>query len=135
MDDDKRKERLSILSDLIKMAKADKEIRDIEFQFLLSIAGQLGVTKDDFKQLFEEYIEFNPPKMEFDRIIQFQRLILLMNIDLTIDKEELDYIKDLGMKMGLHPSATAEVLKVMHEYPNKVVPPERLIGIFKTFHN
>lgn len=133
--ENERNERLSLLSDLIKMAKADKEIREIEFQFLLSIAAQLGVTKDEFKLLFEQYIEFRPPKLEFERIVQFQRLILLMNIDMNIDESELNYIRDLGIRMGLHPMATAEILKVMHEYPTKVIPPDRLIGIFKTFHN
>lgn len=128
-------EKLSLLAELIKLAKADNEIRDVEFQFLLSIAAQLGVTKDDFKRLFEENIEFNPPKLESDRIVQFQRLVLLMNVDLNIDDAEIEYIKSLGIKMGLHPSATDCVLKEMHNYTNKVIPPQRLIEIFKTFHN
>lgn len=135
MNDKEKNERNSLLSELIKMAKADNTIRDVEFQFLLSIASQMGVSKDDFKELFEQYIDFNPPKMEFDRIVQFQRLILLMNVDLEIDIKELEYIKDLGIRMGLNPLATEEVLKIMYEYPNKIVPPEKLIGIFSTYHN
>lgn len=135
MDDKEKNERLSIITELIKLANVDKEIRDIEFEFLLAIASQLGVTKDEFKNLFESYIEFSPPKIEFDRIIQFQRLILLMNIDLEINSEELAYIKDLGIRMGLHPSATNEILKIMKNYPNGVVPPDKLIGVFRTFHN
>lgn len=135
MNDNEKNERLSLLSELIKMAKADDEVREVEFQFLLAIASQMGVTKDDFKALFEQYIEFNPPKIEFERIVQFQRLVLLMNVDLVIDEDEIAYIKDLGIRMGLHPMATNEVLKVMNEYENKVVPPEVLIGIFRTYHN
>lgn len=130
-----KNERKSLLAELIKMAKADKEIRDVEFNFLLAIASQLGVTKDEFKELFEQYIEFLPPKLEFDRILQFQRLVLLMNVDMEIDESELLYIKNLGIRMGLHPSATEEVLRRMHDYENKVIPPEKLIEIFKTFHN
>lgn len=135
MDENEKNEKRSLLSELIKMAKADNSIRDVEFQFLLSIASQMGVSKDDFKELFEEYIEFNPPKLEFDRIVQFQRLVLLMNVDLEIDETELIYIKDLGMRMGLNPLAIEEVLSIMYDYPNKVVPPEKLLGIFKTYHN
>ncbi len=133
--DDKNKEKHSILAELIKLAKSDGEIREIEFQFLLSLAAQMGVTKDDFKQLFESYIDFNPPKLEFERIIQFQRLVLLMNVDLDINESELEYIRNLGMRMGLHPSATNQVLEEMHDHPNNVIPPDRLIEIFKTFHN
>lgn len=128
-------EKQSILSQLIKMAKADGKIKEVEFQFLLSLAAQMGVTKEDFKRLFEEYIDFNPPKLEFDRIVQFQRLILLMNVDLEIDDSEVEYIKHLGIRMGLHPSATDRVLEEMHDYPNKIIPPEQLIAIFRTYHN
>lgn len=135
MGENEKNERLSLIVELIKMAKSDNSIRDVEFEFLLTIATQMGVTKDEFKELFEAYIEFNPPKLEFDRIVQFQRLVLLMNVDLHIDEAEILYIKDLGMRMGLHPMATNEVLKVMNDYPNKVVPPEKLIQIFRTFHN
>jgi len=128
-------EKLGLLAQLVQMAQADDKIRDIEFQFLLSLAAQMGVTKEDFKRIFEENIEFKPPKFEADRIMQFQRLILLMNVDLEINERELDYIKDLGIRMGLQPSATNTVLKEMHNYENKIIPPERLIEIFRTHHN
>lgn len=128
-------EKRSLLSDLVKLAKTDSEVREAEFQFLLSISAQLGITKDDFKEIFESYIEFNPPKIELDRIVQFQRLILLMNVDLDASEEEIIYIKDIGIRMGLHPAATNEVLVRMHEFPNKIVPPEILLEIFSTFHN
>ena len=58
-----------------------------------------------------------------------------MNVDLSIDDKEIYYIRDLGMRMGLHPSAIEQVLTEMHSHPNKVIPPDRLISIFRTFHN
>ena len=128
-------EKLSLLSDLVKLARSDNDVRDVEFNFLLSIASQLGVTKKDFLDLFEQYIEFNPPKLEFDRIVQFQRLILLMNVDMYVDEEEVRYIKDIGIRMGLHPLATEEVLLRMNDFKNKIIPPEKLLEIFRTFHN
>ncbi|PHR36667.1 MAG: hypothetical protein COA38_01185 [Fluviicola sp.] len=130
-----KNEKLGLLAQLIKMAQADQKIREIEFQFLLSLAAQMGVTKEDFKQLFEENIEFNPPRLEAERIVQFQRLILLMNVDLEIDDKEIEYIKDVGIRMGLHPSATNTVLEEMHNYKNKIIPPERLLEIFNVYHN
>lgn len=129
------REKHSLLSDLVKLAESDKKIRDSEFQFLLSIARQLGVTKSNFKRIFEENIEFNPPRLELDRIIQFQRLIHMMNIDLEASKEEINYIIDIGMRLGLHPSSVNEVLNTMNDYPNKVIPPAKLIEIFKAFNN
>lgn len=135
MEENKNNERLSLLKELIKLAKADEDVREIEFEFLLILAQQMGVTKEEFIKLFEQYIEFHPPKLEYERIIQFQRLILVMNVDQYMAQDELDYVRELGIRMGLHPAATDEILKVMYNYENKVIPPEKLIEIFKTFHN
>lgn len=128
-------EKLGLLSQLIQMAKADKEIREAEFQFLFSLAAQMEIGKEDFLRLFEENIEFEPPRLEAERIVQFQRLILLMNVDLDIDEREMNYIREVGIRMGLQPRATNTVLKEMHNYENKIVPPARLIEIFSTYHN
>jgi hypothetical protein len=135
MKEESKGENLSLLSELIKLAKADNDVREIEFKFLLTLAAQLGVTKEEFIKLFEQYIEFLPPKLEGDRIVQFHRLVLLMNIDGNSDPREIQYVKQAGIRMGLHPMATDKVLEEMQNYPNKVLPTERLIQIFKLFHN
>lgn len=129
------KEKLSLLAELIKLAKSDNNENIEEFEFLKVIASQLGITKADFEELFHKYIEFAPPKFEFDRILQFHRLVLLMNIDKNISEEELQFVRDIGIKMGLNPAATEKVLEVMHQYPDKMVPPDVLIGIFTQFYN
>jgi hypothetical protein len=58
-----------------------------------------------------------------------------MNSDNLIDENELSYLRQLGIRMGLHPMASDEVLRIMNDFPNKIVPTEKLIEIFKTFHN
>lgn len=128
-------DKLSMLSDLIRLAKADSEMRDVEYEFLHSLAQQMGIPTNDFKALFDKYIKFTPPKLEVARIVQFQRLILLMNVDQDTTQEEINYIRDIGIRMGLNPRATDEVLAIMNDYENLVIPPEKLISIFKTFHN
>ncbi len=128
-------EKLGLLTQLVQLAKADNEVRESEFQFLFSLASQMGITKEDFLRLFEENIDFQPPRLEAERIVQFQRLILLMNVDLEIDEREMSYIRNVGIRMGLQPSATNTVLREMHNYKNKIVPPARLIEIFSTYHN
>jgi uncharacterized tellurite resistance protein B-like protein len=129
------KEKLSLLSELIKLAKADQVVRNSEFEFLYAIAKQLQVSDDDFKRLFDESIEFTPPKNELDRIVQFQRLVLMMNVDENVSQEEIDHVRQIGIRLGLAPRATDEVLKLMKEHPNGMLPPETLIGIFNTFQN
>lgn len=130
-----KKEKLSLLTELIKLARTDEKVREVEFQFLLAIAHQLGISDLEFKGLFDSYIEFTPPKNEMDRIVQFQRLILMMNVDLEVTPSEIDHIRNIGIQMGLAPRATDEVLRSMKEHAHGMLPPDKLIGIFRTFHN
>jgi len=130
-----KKERLSLLAELVKLANADEQIKEIEFQFIMTIAAQMGVTPEEFRSLFELYIEHTPPKLEGDRIVQFHRLVLLMNVDGETSEEERMKVRKLGVKMGLNAQAIDLVLSEMHNYPNKVVPPDRLIEIFRMHHN
>jgi uncharacterized tellurite resistance protein B-like protein len=129
------KEKLSLLTELIKLAKCDQEVRQEEYRFLMNIAQSLDVSKEVFDQLFELNIEFTPPESEFDRILQFHRLVLLMNIDQETAESELAYMRNIGIRLGLNPIATSKVLEAMNDYPNKIVPPERLIEIFKEHYN
>jgi hypothetical protein len=128
-------EKLSLLTELIKLAQCDHEVRDQEYRFLLTIAQSLKVSKEDFDSLFKEYIEFTPPKSEFERILQFHRLVLLMNVDEETSDLEVDFLKDIGIRIGLIPEATDRVLDQMNNYPNKVIPPDKLIEIFKEHYN
>lgn len=132
---DELKEKLSLLTELIKLAKTDKDLRQSEFEFLFAIAKQLEVSESDFKSLFDNYIEFTPPKNEFERIVQFQRLVLLMNVDRNVTEIELNHVRQIGIRMGLSPQATNEVLEAMNTHENGMIPPEILIGIFKKQHN
>jgi hypothetical protein len=58
-----------------------------------------------------------------------------MNIDKKQTKAEIIKLHNLGLKMGLSPSAIAEVLEVMHKYPNKLVPTKILLNIFNAQNN
>lgn len=131
-----RAEKLSLLSELIKLTRSDEnEINEIELQFLMTIAQQLGIEQSEFQNLFENLMDFDPPTNEFDRILQFQRLILLSNVDLNQSEQEMNFIRESGVKMGLNPLAVNEVLNKIHDYENKVIPPNILIEIFMRHHN
>lgn len=129
------KEKLSVLSEMIEFAKVDDSIKDSEYDFLRSVSEQLGVTSEDFEKLFETESEHVVPKTEGGRILQFHRLVLLMNVDQVQEEVEVGRLHNLGLGMGLPPSAINQVLSIMHKYPNNVVPPDVLISIFKAHYN
>ena len=128
-------EKLSILSEMIAFARADYSIKDSEYDFLLGVAHQLGVDKETFDTLFEVKVEKIIPKTQAERILQFHRLVLLMNVDQEQHHIEVSKLHNIGLGMGLPPSAIEQVLTIMHQYPNKIVPPEVLINIFKAHYN
>ncbi|HBS85789.1 MAG: hypothetical protein A2W91_13190 [Bacteroidetes bacterium GWF2_38_335] len=128
-------ESLGLLSSLIQLIKSDGQIKEKEYVFLTEMARMLNVSKEKLDELFNQEVPFIPPKHEFDRIIHFHRLVLMMNFDLDTNKNELDFINQLGLKMGLNTLAISKVLIEMNNYPNKVVPPERLIEIFRENYN
>ena len=129
------KEKLSVLSEMIAFAKVDGIVREPEYLFLSNVAEQLGVDKSTFETLFDKKPEYIIPKTEADRILQFHRLVLLMNVDQVQEDIEVARIHNIGLGMGLPPSAINQVFSVMHEYPNNVVPPDVLINIFKAHYN
>ena len=58
-----------------------------------------------------------------------------MNVDVETSDLEVEFLKDIGIRIGLNPMATNQVLAEMNKYPNKVIPPEKLIEIFKGQYN
>ncbi len=129
------REKLSILSEMIAFARADQAMKDSEYAFLLGVADQLGVDREDFAVLLETAAEHILPASEAERILQFHRLVLLMNVDRNGHREEIRRLHNIGLAMGLSLNAIDQVLLVMHQYPDKIVPPEVLIGIFKAHYN
>jgi pimeloyl-ACP methyl ester carboxylesterase len=126
---------LELMHELISFSKVDGEMKEIEFVFILQIAKQLGLTKQDLLALFEQKMITNPPKAESDRILQFYRLCLLMLIDLEVHPMELETIRNAGIRLGLNPNATEELLRLLMENPSKGIPTPTLLSLFQVNFN
>lgn len=132
-----RVEKLSLLSEMIAFAKHDKDIKNIEYNFLLGVAKQLDIAREDFEYLIEHPVTYTHLKSHSERIVQFHRLVLLMNIDQDNEGNPTGAIKlyNFGLRMGLSHESITKVLYLMESFPNKIVPPDVLIDIFKTQYN
>lgn len=130
-----RVEKLSLLSEMIAFAQTDESIKSIEYKFLASIAKQLDISKEDFDYLFEHPVSYVHLKSHSERIVQFHRLVLLMNLDSNISDKELVKLHNFGLRMGLSHESINRVLDLMESFPNKIVPPDFLIDIFKVQYN
>ena len=130
-----RVEKLSLLSEMIAFAMEDENIKSIEYNFLLGVAKQLDITQEDFDYLFEYPVTYVHLKSHSERIVQFHRLVLLMNVDESVSPKELVKLYNFGLRMGLSHESISRVLDLMESFPNKIVPPGVLIDIFKVQYN
>lgn len=136
-----RVEKLSLLSEMIAFAKYDKDIRKIEYNFLLGVAKQLDITREDFEYLLENPVSYVHLKSHSERIVQFHRLVLLMNIEQQYGEGDennragVTKLYNFGLRMGLSHESITKVLYLMESFPNKIVPPDVLIDVFKTQYN
>ena len=48
-----RVEKLSLLSEMISFAKGENNIKNIEYNFLLGVAKQLDISREDFDYLIK----------------------------------------------------------------------------------
>ncbi|RAJ13190.1 TerB family tellurite resistance protein [Olleya aquimaris] len=130
-----RVEKLSLLSEMIAFAKSDDSLKTVEYNFLLAVAKQLDVSREDFDYLINHPVSRVVLKSHSERIVQFHRMVLLMHVDQERSKEELAKLYNYGLRMGLNHESITKVLYLMEGFPDMMVPAEVLIDIFKVQYN
>lgn len=130
-----KKKLYSLLKSIAREHGNSAPIGSIDFEALLVVGKELGISKQEFLSLFEQYIALFPHKKEDLRITQFQRLLLLINAYESIQANELEYIKGIAFKLGLHPEGTEMLLMLMKSYPKGRIPRETFYSIFNQFKN
>ena len=102
---------------------------------MLGVANHLEISRYDFDFLLDHPVTFTNLKSHSERIVQFHRLVLLMNIDDENNSKDVIKLYNFGLRMGLSHESITKVLYLMESFPNKIVPPDVLIDIFKTQYN
>jgi hypothetical protein len=128
---DTRAEKISLLSEMIDFALVDGELHDKEFDFLSLLAIELGIEKPAFMDLFRKRDLFLPIKQDFERILHFYKLSLLMYCDNFVHQSENEKIHEIGIKLGLNPIGINRVLSLMKTAENHIVDPETIILAFQ----
>ncbi len=128
-------EKISLLTEMMAFSVVDGKLHQREYDFLWLIACELGIKKSDFDDLFHREIIPVPLKSELQRIQQFYRLALLMHVDGILHTKEEAAISQIAINMGLNPSATKRLLKLMKTSPSKIIDPGLLVNTFKEQQN
>lgn len=129
------KEKLNMLNDMIALSKVDGIVHEKEMMFINLIAEEFHVRKEDVEELYHSDPPRVPIKSEFKRIEQFYRLALLMHSDSHKHEDEVEFLKNMAINLGLNPMAVKKVVQLMDESPNNMLEPEVLINAFKEQHN
>lgn len=128
---DTQGEKIKLLSEMIAFSVVDGRLHEREYQFVWIVAQELGVSKEEFNELFRRELPAGVIKSEFERIQQFYRLALLMHCDGILHPKEEEAIRQIAINMGLNPSATSRILKLMKESPNDMIDSEVLLRHFQ----
>lgn len=128
-------EKRQIISDMIALAKADNELHEREYDFILAVAERLGLSKEDVDHIHANPTKVNVLTSEMQRITQFHRLLLLINVDQETHFAEMDALRNYGLKLGIRAEAIEQILNEMGTHENNMIPSDRLVQIFKRFYN
>lgn len=131
----KHEDKINLLFEMIAFSVIDGRLHDREYQFIWIVAQELGISKKEFKDLFHQELPTGVMKSEFERIQQFYRLALLMHVDGVLHQKEEEAIRQIAINMGLNPSATNRILKLMKAAPSALIPAEVLLEHFQEQHN
>ncbi|MBF0693506.1 MAG: TerB family tellurite resistance protein [Flavobacterium sp.] len=128
-------QKLSLLSEMIEFAKVDGELHEREIEFLALVAEELKIEKPVFIELFRQQSDLKIIKSEAQRIHQFYRLALLMQVDGILHERENIAIRQLGINMGLNPSAMNRVLEMLQKSTTGTLQAEQIFNTFKEQQN
>jgi len=128
-------EKLTILHHLIKLAGADGEHRDEEYELIHRVTEQLQLEPMEMEMLFIKETESIIPKAEAKRITIFFYLLLMVAADGEIDGDEVELLKELGFKLALPLEAINTSIALLHVYPKGNIPANEIIRIFQVHHN
>lgn len=128
-------ERISLFRDLIEVATVDGMKDQIEMDFLNQIGQMMGLTLEEQQSAWNLKRPKVYPANEMERIVQFQRIILMMHVDAKVSEAEITLVEHLGFKLGFNSETVRRVLEEMRKHPNGLIPSDVMLGLFKINHN
>jgi uncharacterized tellurite resistance protein B-like protein len=129
------KEKLAVISQMIQLSKVDGVFHEKERQFIDLMASEYHIKDTDLQEILKESQKDIVFHSNFQRIEHFYRMALLMHSDKSRTEEELVYIKNMGLKLGLSPFAVQSVMDEMQKSEKNMIDGEKLLEIFKRDEN
>lgn len=127
----------SILALLLEMANVDNDRARIEDKYISFVAEQLKVSPEELSLIKSkpEQFPFVPPTGEQDRMTILYYLLFTMRIDSVIKDKEEELAHRIGLRLGINPALTQDLIQVMKRYNNQDIPENALLDQIKKYLN
>lgn len=125
------------LLDLYKIALADGKIEQNEYQLLFDISQSLGLNENDVLDVIngENNFALEKPSTFQDRMQHLFQMLFLMKIDGEINAKEISTIKSIALHLGLDLQMTKELIDIISQFKNGLVPQAKMIQEVKRHMN
>lgn len=135
MDNLNYNEKLSLLHNLLNLARVDHEESDLEVDFIYRISDRMSISRADINKLLKQKVDFHPPKEENKRVVLFYTFLLMMGIDGEFTDDEKSVCQEIGFKLGLNQMAVHLLIQKIIENDGAKVPALEVVEFFKLYHN
>lgn len=122
---------------LMQLARADNRMHLKEDLFMRKVAARIGLTVEEYEEVkhYPERFTFTLPSSNEDRFKCFIDLLNLMKVDQDIAREEVDFVKKVGLILGIHIPLTEDLVLIMEKYIDKEVPHDIIEEASKKYLN
>jgi len=123
-------QKINLLKQLVKMAKADGVFKFVELKYLTEVAEMMGITANQLDEIIKDDTLTALPSTKLEKARQVYRLAVMMEIDQQTTFSEKKLLKDLAILLNLHPSGVDQMLEAMKENKGAMLLNEQLEDIF-----
>ena len=120
---------------LYHLAMADNNVSQAEATYIRVVAERLGVDISELSNFDGSEPELDLPRNEVNLYSIFHRLAIVIMIDGHANDNEKRYCHNLGIKMGLHPNAVAEIIEHVAKHGALATLPKDVMNIFRKYMN
>jgi len=123
-------QKINMLQQLVKMARADRIIKFVELKYLTEIAELMNISAAQLDNIIASDKIGPLPKTMLERARQLYRLTVMMMIDQIITTEELNLLKTFAVELGLQASGVEIMIDTMNQNKGGMLLNQQLIEIF-----
>jgi len=123
-------QKINLLRQLVKMARADNKFKFVELKYLTEIAELMNIPASELDNIIASDKIGPLPQTMLERARQLYRLTVMMMIDQIITTEELNLLKTFAVELGLQANGVDIMIETMNQNKGGMLLNKQLIEIF-----